>query len=56
MVDDEAAFFNAIVDTNAYIRMPDRLKNILENLDKSVWNFVIKLMRAQYGLVQNPRH
>ena len=55
MVDVEAAFLNALVDTDVYIEMPDRLSEYLDKSDKSVGDSVIKLKRAQYGLVQSPR-
>ena len=56
MVDVEAAFLNAHVDTDMYIEQP-------EGLRKDLWmqgieldnDTVIKLLRAQYGLVQSPR-
>ena len=55
MVDVEAAFLNALVDTDVYIEMPDGLSEYLDKSDKSVGDSVIKLKRAQYGLVQSPR-
>ena len=55
MVDVEAAFLNAKVDTDVYIEMPEGLKEYLDSLNKSVEDSVIKLKRAQYGLVQSPR-
>ena len=55
MVDVEAAFLNAAVDTDVYIEMPEGLSDYLDSLNKSVGDSVIRLKRAQYGLVQSPR-
>ena len=55
MVDVEAAFLNAAVDTDVYIEMPEGLSEYLDSLNKSVGDSVIRLKRAQYGLVQSPR-
>jgi hypothetical protein len=56
MVDVEAAFLTALVDTDMYIKLPEGLREYMQmqgiELDN---NTVIKLSRAQYGLVQCPR-
>jgi hypothetical protein len=56
MVDVEAAFLNALVDTDVFIELPEGLREYLRTqgveLDEDT---VIKLLRAQYGLVQSPR-
>ena len=41
MVDVEAAFFNAEVDTDVYIEMPEGLSEYLDSLNKSVGDSVI---------------
>jgi hypothetical protein len=60
MVDVEAAFLNAPVDTDVYIELPEGLKE--HHLKKyqplikfDIRETIIKLKRAQYGLVQSPR-
>jgi len=60
MVDVEAAFLNAPVDTDVYIELPEGLKE--HHLKKyqplikfDIRDTIIKLKRAQYGLVQSPR-
>jgi uncharacterized protein YihD (DUF1040 family) len=60
MVDVEAAFLNAPVDTDVYIELPEGLK--AHHLQKyqpvlrfDIYDTIIKLKRAQYGLVQSPR-
>jgi hypothetical protein len=55
MVDVEAAFLNALVDTDIYIEMPEGLLEYLESKGISLVDHIIKLKRAQYGLVQSPR-
>jgi hypothetical protein len=56
MVDVEAAFLNAFVNTDVYIELPEGLREYMQmqgiELDDDT---VIKLLRAQYGLVQSPR-
>ena len=56
LIDVEAAFLNAKVDSDIYIEMPEGLKEYLL-LSKGIdhGDDVIKLKRAQYGLVQSPR-
>jgi hypothetical protein len=55
MVDVEAAFLNALVDTDVCIELPEGLREYMRmqgiELDN---NTVIKLLRAQYGSVQSP--
>ena len=46
MVDVEAAFLNAKVDTDVYIEMPEGLKEYLDSLNKSVGDSVIKLKQC----------
>ena len=55
MVDVEAAFLNAEVDTDVFIEMPEGLGEYLDSKNKTVRDSVIRLKRAQYGLVQSPR-
>jgi hypothetical protein len=55
MVDVEAAFLNALVDTDIYIEMPEGLLEYLKSKGISLVDHIIKLKRAQYGLVQSPR-
>jgi hypothetical protein len=55
MVDVEAAFLNAPVDTDVYIEMPEGLREYFLSKGKDIGDAVIKLKRAQYGLVQSPR-
>jgi hypothetical protein len=55
MVDVEAAFLNAPVDTDVFIEMPEGLREYFLSKGKDVGDVVIKLKRAQYGLVQSPR-
>jgi hypothetical protein len=59
MVDVEAAFLNAPVDTDVYIELPEGLKE--HHLKKyqplikfDIRETIIKLKQAQYGLVQSP--
>ena len=56
MVDVEAAFLNALVNTDVFIELPEGLREYLRTqgveLDEDT---VIKILRAQYGLVQSPR-
>ena len=55
LIDVEAAFLNAKVDSDIYIEMPEGLKEYLLTKGIDHGNSVIKLKRAQYGLVQSPR-
>jgi uncharacterized protein YihD (DUF1040 family) len=60
MVDVEAAFLNALVDTDVYIELPEglmehHLKKYHPTLRFDIYDTIIKLKRAQYGLVQSPR-
>ena len=55
MVDVEAAFLNAKVDTDVFIEMPEGLKEYQYSMGVDLGDTVIKLKRAQYGLVQSPR-
>ena len=55
MVDVEAAFLNALVDTDIYIELPEGLLEYLASKGISLVDHIIKLRRAQYGLVQSPR-
>jgi hypothetical protein len=63
MVDVEAAFLNALDDTDVYIELPEVLREYMRmqreymrmqciELDNDT---VIKLLCTQYGLVQSPR-
>jgi hypothetical protein len=55
LVDVEAAFLNAKVDSDVYIEMPEGLQEYLKTKGQNIGDSVIKLERAQYGLVQSPR-
>ena len=57
MLDVEAAFLNALVDTDVYIEMPEGLREYqrMQGIELDDEDSVIKLRRAQYGLVQSPR-
>ena len=56
MVDVEAAFLNAHVDTEVYIEMPEGLKQYYQKSKGiDLGDSIIKLDRAQCGLVQSPR-
>jgi hypothetical protein len=55
LIDVEAAFLNAKVDSDIYIEMPEGLKEYLLSKGIDHGDAVIKLKRAQYGLVQSPR-
>ena len=56
MIDVEAAFLNAEVDSDIFIEMPEGLApHLFYNKGMDLGDVVIKLRRAQYGLVQSPR-
>ena len=55
MIDVEAAFLNAMMDTDIYIEMPEGLLEYYLSKGKDMRDMIIKLRRAQYGLVQSPR-
>ncbi len=55
LVDVDAAFLNAKVDSNVYIEMPEGLQEYLKTEGQNIGDSVIKLERVQYGLVQSPR-
>jgi hypothetical protein len=61
MVDDEAAFLNGPVDTDIYIELPEGLRECHLRKYQEVDRFdlredmIIRLKRAQYGLVQSPQ-
>ncbi|KAI2503033.1 gag-polypeptide of LTR copia-type [Fragilaria crotonensis] len=55
LVDVEAAFLNALVDNDVYIEFPEGLLEYLESKGIYLADHIIKLKRAQYGLVQSPR-
>ena len=61
MVDVEAAFLNAPVDTDVYIELPEGLREYHLRKYQEVDRFdlredmIIRLKRAQYGLVQSPQ-
>ena len=53
MIDVEAAFLNALLDTDVFIKMPEGLRELLPSQGVNLGDVIIKLLRAQYGLV-NP--
>ncbi|KAI2505738.1 GAG-pre-integrase domain [Fragilaria crotonensis] len=55
MIDVEAAFLNALLDTDVFIEMPEGLRELLLSQGVTLGDVIIKLLRAQYGLVQSPR-
>ena len=55
MIDVEAAFLNAMMDTDIYIELPEGLLEYALSKGMDLRGMVIKLRRAQYGLVQSPR-
>jgi len=56
LIDVEAAFLNDEVDQDIFIEIPEGLHEFMMKADKrEISNHVIKLKRAQYGLVQSPR-
>jgi hypothetical protein len=61
MVDVEAAFLDAPVDTDVYIELPEGLREYhlrkYQEVDRCDLreDMIIRLKRAQYGLVQSPR-
>ena len=55
MIDVEAAFLNALMDTDIFIEMPEGLLEYFLSKGKDMRDMIIKLTRAQYGLVQSPR-
>jgi hypothetical protein len=54
MIDVEAAFLNAFLDTDVFIKMPEGLRELLLSQGVTLGDVIIKL-RAQYELVQSPR-
>ena len=55
MINVEAAFLNALLDTDVFIEMPEGLRELLLSQGVTRGDVIIKLLRAQYGLVQSPR-
>jgi hypothetical protein len=57
MVDVEAAFLNALVDTDVYMELPEGSREYMRMQGIKLDNDTVikKLLRAQYGLVQSPR-
>ena len=55
MVDVEAAFLNAMMDADIFIELPEGLLEFYLSKGKDLRGMIIKLRRAQYGLVQSPR-
>lgn len=55
MLDVEAAFLNAKVDTDIFIELPEGLREYMLTKGIDLGDSVIKLRSAQYGLVQSPR-
>ena len=55
MIDVEAAFLNAKVDTDVFIDMSQGLHLYQLTRGIDLGDSIIKLRRAQYGLVQSPR-
>jgi histone deacetylase 1/2 len=55
MIDVEAAFLNALLDTDIYIELPEGLLEYALSKGLDLRGMIIKLRRAQYGLVQSPR-
>ncbi|KAI2512112.1 GAG-pre-integrase domain [Fragilaria crotonensis] len=55
LVDVEAAFLNALVDSDVYIEFPEGLLEYLESKGIYLADHIIKLKQARYGLVQSPR-
>ena len=56
MIDVEAAFpTNALLDMDVFIEMPEGLWELLLSQGVTLRDVIIKLLRAQYGLVQSPR-
>ncbi|KAI2489962.1 Reverse transcriptase (RNA-dependent DNA polymerase) [Fragilaria crotonensis] len=55
MLDVEAAFLNAKVDSDIYIEMPEGLYEYMLSKGIDLSDMIIKLRSAQYGLVQSPR-
>ena len=51
----EAAFLNALLDTDVFIKMPEGLRELLLSQGVMLGDVVINLLRAQYGPVQSPR-
>jgi hypothetical protein len=55
MIDVEAAFLNALMDTDIFIELPEGLLEYYLSKGKDLRGMIIRLCRAQYGLVQSPR-
>jgi Reverse transcriptase (RNA-dependent DNA polymerase) len=56
MIDVEAAFLNAEVDQDIFIEIPEGLCEYSQKKEGiELGNSVVKVLRAQYGLVQSPR-
>ena len=56
MIDVEAAFLNAEVDQDIFIEIPEGLREYCQKKEgMELGDSVVKLLRAQYGLVQSPR-
>ena len=56
VIDVEAAFLNAEVDQDIYIEIPEGLREYKQKKEGTdLGDSVVKLLRAQYGLVQSPR-
>jgi len=56
VIDVEAAFLNAVVDQDIYIEIPEVLREYKQKKEGTdLGDSVVKLLRAQYGLVQSPR-
>ena len=54
-IDVEAAFLNGEVDSDMFIELPEGLApHLFCNKGIDLGDVVIKLRRAQYGLVQSP--
>ena len=50
MIDVEAAFLSALLDTDAFIKMPEGLRELLLSQGVSLGDVIIKLLHAQYRL------
>ena len=55
MINVKAAFLNALLDTDVFIEIPEGLRELLLSQGVTLRDVIIKLLRAQYGLVQSPR-
>ena len=55
IIDVEAAFINALLDTDVFSEMPEGLRELLLSQGINLGDVFIKLLCAQYRLVQSPR-